>query len=107
MIVSFTNLDEFLNDLRVEAHGEVPTVDDGIVRVCVEEREINPTQQTVTLTAGYTSLTELRQLTLDCGENFRPSKLEGSHKAIDISNRIRAACDEHQLTVRGGKFEER
>lgn len=100
MIVSFSNLAEFLADLKAEA-----AVDDKIVRLSVTEIPVNETQVNITLTAGFMSLAELRQLSISCGTDYLPSQKEGSEKANSMAEEIRSMCRENDLIVRGGKFE--
>ena len=104
MIVTFTELDEFLTDLKSEVGAAGEHVDDGIVRIALQRMKPNHTTTEYALAAGFSSLGELRQLELHCGTDFAPDT-EGEQAANAVISQIEAFCKEANLTVRGGRFQ--
>lgn len=108
MTVRFGSIEEFLDDLRAAAtrSDEGETVDDGMVRVSIERDELSLTSWRRTFTAGFSSLGELRHLTLDCGVDYERQEPTGQKTADLLAKSVRDLCAELKLTVRGGRFEE-
>ena len=107
MIVEFDNLEEFLTDLRAAARSEKgEAVDDGIVRLSISARDLSQTSREVFLTAGFSSLGELRQLHVCLGTDFARQEPQAWNAAEAMAQSIRGVAGELQLIVRGGRFQE-
>lgn len=107
MTVAFDDVLQFLEDLKAAAQSEEgEAVDDRLVRISISKRELSQTSTEVSLTAGFASLGELRQLSVFCGTDFARNGTEAGERSQLISDQIQKACKALGLTVRGGRFEE-
>ena len=104
MIVTFTEISDFLKDLKAAVNGEGERVDDGVVRIALQKTKPNQTTTEYALTAGFSSLGELRQLEVFCGTDYSPDNA-GEHAAEAVISEIETFCKEAKLTVRGGRFQ--
>ena len=102
MKVDFDDVLDFLDDLRAEAAAD--QVDDRIVRISIQHRHPNRTTNVVRITAGYCSLTELRQFSME-NEDFG-QETSAADGATKIADSIEEECRKLELMVRGGRFEE-
>lgn len=105
MNVAFDELQHFLDDLTAERVGNPECVDDGILRVVIEETQISSGTSQYKVVAGWGCLGELRQLVLECGVDFKGNGEPKAKLMADATaEEITKYCQVNEIKVRGGRF---
>jgi hypothetical protein len=106
MRVDFDTIEDFTAEISAELALDVARVDEQVIRTHLDIRNLSKTSLSIRFVAGFLSFGELRQLAIECGQDFLPSNKEASTLAATHLETIRAFCTDNKLTTRGGKFTE-
>lgn len=98
MNVTFSTIDDYLAELKLAPKEQV-------VRVTIVENEVNNGTTEVAVISGFFDERSYYEARLDCGEDLRGGKGEGSEKASSLTQRIESACRELGITCRGGRWQ--
>jgi hypothetical protein len=105
MNVAFDELLHFLDDLTAERSENPDCIDNGILRVVIEELQVSQTSSKYTVVAGWGCLGELRQLTLECGMDFKGNAEPAAMPmAKEAEAKIKEYCEANKIKIRGGRF---
>lgn len=101
-MVSFDDVEEFLEELAAECKAN-PELKQ-LVRLTDSSAEINNGVSRVLMKAGFETGGQLRELSVDCGEDWKGGKQEGTDTKNRIAALILEACKQLNCEVRGGQF---
>ena len=105
MTVTFDELQHFLDDLTAERADNPDCVDDGILRIVIEELQLNKTASQYKVIAGWSCISDLRQLVLECGTDFGGNAEPKAKQLAEATQKqINEFCQSNGIKVRGGRF---
>lgn len=98
MIARFTNLEDYLAELR----DVMPT---SSVRASIKKESINEGGSKIVVVSGFFEDECFYAATLSCGEHWQGGPNDAQSTAKDVVQKIREVCDEKGVTLRGGTWQ--